>query len=265
MEVNELSPAVGVEIKGVDLRQPLPADTAASLGRLFAERWLLLFRDQELSEADQLRFVASLGPVSDALPPPALDNSIGTGYYLSSEYADGQGELRLHSDHCFRDEPLRGISLYAEAVPARGGETIFASAVAAARRLPAGLARSLNGRVAVHTYAARERLGDAMRDPNLPDSLTAEHPVLWDHPVTGSPVLYVNPWMTTKVLGAGQSESRALLDVLLSYVSDSTVQYRHEWRRGDFVVWDNIALLHARTTYDPAEARLLFRLQIGLP
>jgi taurine dioxygenase len=264
MEVEALSHALGVEIKGMDLRQPLAADTAALLARLFAERSLLLFRDQELSERDQLRFVASLGPVSDALPPPAPDNSIGTGYYLSSEYADGQGELRLHSDHCFLDQPLRGISLYAEAVPARGGDTIFASAMAAARNLPPDLARLLAGRVAVHTYIARERLGDAMRDPNLPDSLVAQHPVLWDHPVTGSPVLYVNPWMTTEVLGIGQAESRTLLDVLLSYVSDPAVGYRHEWRRGDFIVWDNIALLHARTMYDPAEPRLLFRIQLGL-
>jgi taurine dioxygenase len=265
MKVEALSHALGVAIKGVDLRQPLPADTATLLARLFAEHSLLLFRDQELSERDQLRFVATLGPVSDALPPPALDNSIGTGYYLSSQYPDGQGELRLHSDHCFREQPLRGISLYAEAVPSRGGETIFASAVAAARNLRPDLARSLAGRVAVHTYVARERLGDAMRDPNLPDRLVAEHPVLWEHPVTGAPVLYVNPWMTTEILGIGQSKSRSLLDVLLSYVSDPAISCRHVWRRGDFIVWDNIALLHARTTYDPAESRLLFRIQLGLP
>jgi taurine dioxygenase len=265
MEVESLSRALGVEIKGVDLRRPLAADTSTLLARLFAERSLLLFRGQELSERDQLRFIGTLGPVSDALPPPAPDNSIGTGYYLSSEYADGQGELRLHSDHCFLEQPLRGISLYAEAAPTRGGETIFASAVAAARNLPPDLTRSLDGRVAVHTYIARERLGDAMRDPDLPDVLAAEHPVLWHHPVTGMPVLYVNPWMTTEIVGIGRSESRTLLDVLLSYVSDPAVAYRHRWRPGDFLVWDNIALLHARTTYDPSEPRLLFRIQLGLP
>ena len=151
MEVGALSHALGVEIKGVDLGLPLPAGTTALLARLFAEHSLLLFRDQELSEGDQLRFVASLGPVSDTLSPPAPDNWIGTGYYLSSEYADGQGELRLHSDHCFLDQPLRGISLYAEAVPASGGEALFASAVAAARNLPPDLARSLAGLVAVQT------------------------------------------------------------------------------------------------------------------
>jgi taurine dioxygenase len=233
--------------------------------RLFAEHSLLLFRDQLLSEEDQRQFLQTLGPLSDALPPPTPEASRQTGYYLSSEYPDGQGELEFHSDHCFRDQPLWGISLYAEAVPSHGGDTVFASAAAAARNLPQGLAQALAERIAVHTYRARDRLGDAVRDPDLPDTMSAEHPVVWRHPATSTPILYVNPWMTSRILDLEPAESRTLIDKLISYVSDPSITYRHVWRPGDFLVWDNIALLHARTTYDPAERRLLFRLQLGLP
>ena len=104
-----------------------------------------------------------------------------------------------------------------------------------------------------------------MRDPTMADQLSARHPVVWHHPVTHAPVLYVNPWMTERILGRSSTDSDELLRTLVSYVLDRSVSYRHRWLPGDFVIWDNIALLHARTAYDPAQPRRLYRLQLGLP
>jgi taurine dioxygenase len=260
-----LTDVLGVEVEEVDLREPLTAQTASELRRLFVERSLLLFRDQTLSEDDQRRLVTALGPLSKRLLPPAEDTLGPPAFYLSNDYADGRGELRPHSDHCFLDEPLWGISLYAHATPTRGGETIYSSAVAACRHLPAPLRQSLDGRVAMHRYQPRERLGEDIRDPTLSDELSAAHPVIWEHPVSGAPVLYVNPWMTRHIVGLEPEESRTLLAALTACVTDPAVSYHHIWHRGDFVVWDNIALLHARTAYDATERRLLHRLQLGLP
>ena len=265
MEVQPLTDAFGLAVTDIDLSAPLSDHDETSLRQLFAARSLLLFREQTLSHDDQRHFVTTLGPVSTALLPPATDSETQTGFYLSNESGDGQGELQPHSDHCFLDQPLWGISLYAQAAPEHGGQTTFTSAVAACRNLPTDLERSLAGRDAVHSYVARERLGDDLRDPNLPDTLSAQHPVIWEHPVTGAPVLYVNPWMTRQIVGVSPDESQTLLAVLLSYLADPSISYRHTWHRGDFIVWDNIALLHARTTYDPRQARLLYRLQLGLP
>jgi taurine dioxygenase len=265
MHVESVTAAIGAEITGIDLAQPLSADVQAELRRLFAERSLLLFPGQVLSEDDQRRLVLALGPLSTALLPPTSDPGGHDSFFLSNEYADGQGELIPHSDHCFLEHPLWGISLYAHEVPSRGGDTVFTSATAACRRLPGELRESLRGRRAVHTYIGRERLGDEIRDKTLPDTLSAEHPVVWPHPVTGTPVLYVNPWMTRGIVGRDPADSERLLQSLLSYLDEPSLTYRHHWQADDLLVWDNIALLHARTDYDPAERRLLSRLQLGLP
>jgi taurine dioxygenase len=265
VQFEPLTEVIGVEVREIDLRQPLSDPTAVSLRRHFLGRSLLLFRGQTLSEDDQRRVLTALGPLSTTLLPPAVDDSHPESVYLSSDHPDGRGELVPHSDHCFLDQPLWGISLYAHAAPDHGGETIFNSAVAACQRVPPDLRRSLAGRMAVHVYQPRERLGDAIRDPTLSDELSAEHPVLWEHPVSGAPVLYVNPWMTKGIVGLEPHESGAVLTTLISYLMDPSVSYRHKWHEGDFVIWDNIALLHARTDYDSTERRVLHRFQLGLP
>lgn len=260
-----LTRAIGVEVSDVDLSAPLSDDVVADLRRLFAAHSLLLFRDQTLSPDDQYRVVTSFGEVSTALLPPPRSDGDEVGFFLSSEYADGRGELDPHSDHCFLDRPLWGISLYALTAPESGGDTIFTSTVSARRNLAPDVERSVAGRNAVHTYRARKRLGDEIRDANFPDELSAEHPVVWHHPVTGTPLLYVNPSMTDHIVGMDPDESQRLLARLLDHLADPSIKYQHHWRPGDFIIWDNIALIHARTAYDPAEPRLLYRLQLALP
>ena len=265
VKTQALSNAVGVEVSDVDLSAPLSVAVGDALRRLFAAHSLLLFRNQTLSPEDQQRIVNTFGAVSTALLPPPRSDGDEVGFFLSSEYADGRGELDPHSDHCFLERPLWGISLYALAAPESGGETIFTSTVAARRNLAADVERSVAGRTAVHTYRARKRLGDEIRDVNFPDELSAEHPVIWHHPVTGTPLLYVNPSMTECIVGIYPEESRRLLDLLLDHLADPSINYRHQWRPGDFIIWDNIALIHSRTAYDPAQPRLLYRLQLALP
>ena len=265
LRTRALSPALGVEVVGVDLTAPIETSTAEELRQLFASRSLLLFRDQDLTTSDQRRLVESLGAISTALLPPVTDDNPEGNFYLSSDYADGRGELQPHSDHCFLEQPLWGISLYAMAVPDSGGETVFSSAVAACRELPPEIVQTAVGKEAVHIYRARTRLGDGIRDPSLPDELIAQHPLIWPHPATGVPVLYVNPMMTTRITGVDPAAGARLLARLLDCVTDPSVTYCHSWRKNDFIVWDNIALLHRRNNYDASHRRLMQRLQLALP
>jgi taurine dioxygenase len=260
-----LSEALGTEVLDVDLTAHLDDSTASGLRQLFASRSLLLFRGQDLTAADQRRFVETLGPISTALLPPVTDDNAEGNFYLSNDYADGRGELQPHSDHCFLDRPLWGISLYAMAVPDSGGETVYSSAAAACGHLPQDIMRTAVGKHAVHIYRARKRLGDGIRDPNLPDELIAQHPVIWTHPVTRVPVLYVNPMMTTSITELQQDESERLLEQLLEFVIHPSLTYCHTWQERDFIVWDNIALLHRRNNYDASKRRLMHRLQLALP
>ena len=265
LRTRALSEVLGTEVLDVDLTAPIDDSVAGELRQLFAIRSLLLFRGQDLGPADQRRLVETLGPISTALLPPVTDDNLEGNFYLSSDYADGRGELQPHSDHCFLERPLWGISLYAMAVPDRGGETVYSSAVAACRNLPPEIVNAALGKDAVHIYRARTRLGDAIRDTSMPDELIAQHPLIWTHPVTGVAVLYVNPMMTTSITGLNPDESAELLARLLDSATDPSVTYCHTWHARDFIVWDNIALLHRRNDYDASKRRLMHRLQLALP
>src|SRR5262249_29838276 len=104
-----------------------------------------------------------------------------------------------------------------------------------------------------------------VRDPGIADELSATHPVLWSHPVTGTPLLYVNPWMTQEIVGLDTATGTRTLTGLLEHLEHPAIRHTHRWRRHDFIVWDNLALLHGRTNYDPTERRVLARVQLGLP
>jgi taurine dioxygenase len=264
MRIEPVHELFGAEIAGVDLTRSLPEDDTTELRQLFASRSLLLFRGQELGHDDQRRLVETLGPISTTLlPPEARPGEASLGYQLSNEHGEGQGELRLHSDHCFLERPLWGISLYGQHVSPGCGATVFVSAVAAAERLAATERRRLAGLTARHVYRPRERRGE-VRDPAMADELSATHHVLLAHPVTGTPLLYVNPWMTEEIVD-GDGDGDETLRRLHEHLEQPAFRYTHHWQPHDFIVWDNLALLHGRTNYDPAKRRVLARLQLGLP
>ena len=208
-----------------------------------------------LSETEQRGLVSSFGPIVSGLD----------SFYLSNEKASGRGELVPHSDHCFFDHPLQGLALYAKEASETGGATLFVNAGAACQALPDDLRAELAEKEALHIYDPSERLGEGYEGPDVPEGgYRAIHPVIWDHPVTGVPILYVNPWMTRAIVGMDADAGRALLSRVFHHLENPEFSYRHEWRRNDFVVWDNMMLLHAREDYDPSQPRVMHRLEIGL-
>jgi taurine dioxygenase len=199
-DVITLSPAVGAEISGLDLRQALTAETVAALRKIRVDRGLLVFRNNDLTIEDQIRFAGYFGTPSqtNTRTNTELDPRI---LLISNIRENGEpigalpdGELQFHSDSAFHDEPLMATVLYSVEIPSTGGDTLFANANTAYDQLPSPLKEQLEGLTAINGYdysTQVKRTGyDRTSGPH------AIHPVLRTHPETGRKAIYVNRLMT---------------------------------------------------------------------
>lgn len=262
MDAVPLTPALGASVHGLDLSQPLTPDAQDELRALMAAYRLLLFRGQSVPVADHVRLGRVFGPVLD-------DERKGTGY-VSNVRPGGfvpEGPLWFHSDLAFTAEPCLGLSLYALDVPS-ACPTLYANAVRAAAVLPAALRDAVTGRAALHLYDLAGQRGDvryteSLLGPAGPLAPRCAHPVLLTHPVSGEEVLFVSQMQTGRVLGLDDAASDELLDQLFAVLYDEGNVYRHDWSVGDIVVWDNVAVQHARPVPPPRAARTLHRVAIA--
>jgi alpha-ketoglutarate-dependent taurine dioxygenase len=270
VEIDSLSPAIGIKVRGLDLAHDLGDGDFDRLRRAWESRCVALFRDQSLSELDQVKFGSRFGPLGRAVNDldPAKGGTHPAILYVSNVRVDGKptgilpdGEMFFHSDTCYLERPAMASMLYAIEVPSRGGDTLFANGFAAYEALPDKIKTRLTGTRAlnVYDYAANPTL----RGRELAqDAKRAIHPIFRTHPATGRKSLYVNRLMTWQILGMAEEESREMLDFLFEHQEQPQFVYRHQWRPGDFVLWDNRSCLHARSDFDPAERRRLRRVTV---
>ena len=259
MKVRDLTASFGAVID-FDLRHPLDPTQRRELQDVFATRHLLLFPAQDISYEDQVRLVGYLGPV---LP--------GGPEWVSNVRENGlvpEGALLFHSDFIFTAEPSLGLCLYATEVPPRGCPTLFADAVGAAGRLPSELRARVRRRQALNVFDLSDQRGDvrfreATLGPETPLSPRYAHPVLMRHPTTGQELLSVNEMQTDRIIGLDDPESEETIHALwaLLYASENT--YAQQWRVGDLVVWDNIAVQHGRPAPPRHEPRTMRRVTMA--
>jgi taurine dioxygenase len=243
----------GVEID-LDVSVPLTAATAEAVRALYDQHHLLIVRGQDLDRDQHVAFLRVLGPV-----PEGDDGMISTDPEVGM-----QGSIRLlfHSDLAFAPEPDLAVTLYAVDLVDGTSTTMFANGVRACERLPEALRDQVVGRTALHVWSIdqsrRSRLAElADTDPR------GEHPVIWEHPITGEPVLYVTELATDCIVGLPEAESEALLAQLLSVLYDPSNVFVHTWRKGDLVVCDNRALQHARPDVSGVGRRTLRRVTLA--
>lgn len=261
MRTQPLDGPIGVEVEGVDLTEPLAVGEVDDLRRLFRQHRLLLFRNVEFGEPDQLRLCGYLGPVVD---PIAWVSNVRAGFHP-------EGRLAFHSDYAFTENPMLGLSLYAMELDSDASPTFFASSEQAYAKLPDDLRAQLadlNIVQVANTVGARDgdrvRLddfgGDAASRDRFPRS---RRRAIWPHPIDSSPIVFVMEQQASHFDGwscdASDSLLQATFDVL--YAPDNV--YAHEWRVGDFIVWDNIALQHGRPANPNTVRRSLRRVAIN--
>jgi len=268
IEIVPLGEVAGAEVRGLDMRAPVPAAVAAEIERALNEHVVLVVRGAPgvapLSEDEQVAFTAQLGPleVRSGRPGAAqrpytrlVSNVTPEGYALMpNELHDT--EMFFHHDTCFMPVPQKVLLLHALQVPSRGGNTVFANMYRVYDALPQRLKDRLESLRALHVfiYTKTER---ADISQGFDKFLHAAHPAVVRHPATGRKLLYVNRLMTMRLEGLAESESDALLQELFAIAERPEFHYEHAWRQGDMVLWDNLVGMHARTAMIPDEARIM--------
>ena len=264
--VKPLSPAIGAEVSGIDLRS-IGSPDAETLRRAWLEHHVVVVRGQKLSEDDLVAFGACFGRIEKArkLSPLASRQEI---MVISNIRRDGaalgslpDGELSWHFDRIHQKVPNKAGVLYAVELPSRGGETRFASMCRAYETLPEATKAKLAGLTALNTYQYGQT--HAEKKQLSEESPSAVHPVVRTIPETGRKALYVCRLMTDKIIELPEGESRAMLAELFDHVERPEFSYEHEWRTGDVLIWDNRCVIHARNDFDERERRLLKRVVVG--
>jgi taurine dioxygenase len=265
LELVPISPALGVEVRGLDLaavtpEHPISDDDATDLRDAFAEHHLLLVRGDAIPVAGQLGLLGLFGPV---LVNHGVDHA-----YVSNARADGiigLGELRFHSDLAFTPEPDLGLSLYGVDIPPEGTTTRFANAAKALLDLEADVRAGVAGLSGRHAFDLATQHGDGVAvETSVPESAyRADHPVVLRDPTTGTDVLYVSEMQTECLVGLAADESRRLLRELFATLYRPENVYVHEWREHDLVVWNNMTIQHARGPVGAGSARTLRRATIA--
>ena len=264
MKLLPLSPAFGVEVTGLDLARPFGEDTAAMLRRAYGEHRLLLLRDQDLDQAAQLRFATLFGPVSHR----GAFMKEADASHVSNARPDGilgSGVLHFHSDHTFFRHPLKAICLHALEVPSAGGDTLFADVLAAYDHLPAALKARIADLSSLQLFDYSGDYNRRTLEKDAPaDAPRCWHPLVREEPESGRKALFAHMHTTAAISGLTDAEADALMEALAAFVADPAIGYRHVWRAGDVLLWNNIALQHARTDFDPREKRTLRRVPIAI-
>lgn len=249
--VEPLTPHIGAEVQGLDLREPLEGARAAGLRRAFLDWSVLVFRDQKLSPEQHKAFGRLFGPLHvHPLKAAAGYDESGDPEILKvkttaeSRYTAGDG---WHTDVSCDERPPLGSMLYMKEIPAAGcgGDTLFADMYRAYELLSPPLQRLLEGLRAVHDGGLPYSSGYGYAPPAGKTFPKHEHPVITRHPETGRKVLFVNSGFTTRIVGLRPRESRRLLDLLFEHVADTpALTCRVRWAPGTLTFWDNRCTQH---------------------
>ena len=271
LQIRSMGPQIGVEIAGVDVKT-MDEATWSKIYQAWLDRNVMVVRDQDLTIPDFIAYSERFGPVTPHPSKSTRHPDHPKITMLGINKFDAEGQLRneiyrrgaegWHTDGAYDQEPFKATQLYALAVPSRGGDTQFASMYAAYDALPPRLKERLAGRVGAFTYGGR-RKATALLNEEDRDWKPVFHPIVRTHPETGRRALYFDPGKILRIEGLEAAESDAVIDELTGYMIQPEGQYRHQWRKGDIVIWDNRCSYHkAAGDYPAEEDRIHWRVSI---
>lgn len=266
-----LSQLMAAEVTGVDMSAPVENDLAAALNKAFLDHLVLCIRDQRLSPAGYVNAAGIFGRPQEQLVKHFLYPSEPLISLVSSldnrdQAGDGKPIVRgphWHTDDSFFEAPAKATVLYALEIPESRGDTWFANMYAAFEALDEETKARIAELRAVHKYVSR-RAGAKVAKLSEDDQKKTpdvSHPLVRTHPETGGRSLYLNPNRIDHIEGMSLEDGDALLDALYAHAFEERFHYRHRWREGDLLIWDNRCTMHrASSDLEPGDRRLLHRI-----
>lgn len=249
----------GAEVVDVDLREPLSEPQRAALLDLFHAHGVLLFRGQDLTPDQHIAFSRLFGPLEIHVQTDFLLRGHPEIFIISNIVEDGRPigaidcALSWHSDSSYIAVPSLGSLLYGVAVPPEGANTYFAGMYGPFEALPEATRQRIAGLKAIHNYESLQKaffphkpLTAAQRALTPPIA----HPIVRRHPVTGKRSLYLGGAVIAGVEGMPEAEGVALVAELVEHATSDRFVYKHVWRQGDLVAWDNRCSMHRGSRYN---------------
>jgi taurine dioxygenase len=271
MKVTRLTPHIGAEVTGVDLREPVDEQTRRALNAAVVEHVALVIRDQDFAPEQYLAAVSLFGePMEQHVTQYALPNC-PLVHEVSNTHTDKSGKRvkhgeGWHTDHTNHVRPPKYTCLYAVALPSKGGGTMVVNMRAGYEALPDETKQKISGMKTVNVFqgsASSHYSGVSAEAQTERKPEPVLQPLVRTHPDNGKKALYFHPVKAENIVGMDPAPSQALLKDLLDKALKPEFIYHHQWRKGDMLIWDNRAAMHrASFDYDPNEYRLLYRVLV---
>lgn len=282
MSVAPTGAALGAEIRGMDLARELDTATFRRIEEAFNRYGVIFFRDQKITVGQQIAFARCFGEVEINVNTQACLPGHPEVLLVSNIKEDGRyigladAGTTWHTDMSAYACPPRCSILYAMEVPRAAdgtvlGDTIFTSAAAAYDALAPQLKARLAGKRSTHSYLAKMTARKAavgltreITPEHLAKTPPVAHPIFRTHPVTGRNCIYVTEGECTGIDGMAKAEALSLISELHRHLIDTRFQYRHRWRVGDVLMWDNCTCQHlAVRDYGEGQRRLMHRVTVN--
>ena len=266
--VTPLTGHTGAEVTGFDFTEPLGDSDRVALNDAFATHHVLVMRSQHFAPQE---FKAAVELFGELQPHDKRERHV-PGHpdiecISNQEIVNGRriipGET-FHTDHSNHPRPPKATTLFAIELPSSGGDTQYVNMHEAYDDLPEATKRKIAGLKAVHVYQSKyspRALAGLNEDSrrNLPPP--GVHPLVRTHPENGRKALYLNPVRMESIVGMDDGAALKLIEELMAHATQKKYEYRHKWRHGDWVIWDNRSVMHqANPDYDMSERRYLYRL-----
>jgi len=262
LQVTRLTGAIGAEISGIDLAEPLDAATVDDITTALHENLVLFFRDQPITDRQHRDFGAHFGTLQHFPYAPAVSDDLPEVHRLDNDGGKdrepGKSADNWHSDATYMEFPPLGSILRAVQLPSVGGDTLWANMYAAYESLSSRMQRLLDGMTALHDAA---KISEGSREAVHKRFPPREHPVVRTHPTTGRKLLFVNRLYTTRLVGLSVRENEQLLALLTDHVQQPEFQVRFHWEPNSIAFWDNRCTQHYAVP-DYTEPRLMRRVVI---
>jgi taurine dioxygenase len=272
--IERLDAPLGARVRGLNGKRLLPAETVLALKRALHEHHILILENQDLSEDEFKVLGTHFGSVFQnppGVPVLASDNGAGVAPDVvrvsNVDGYTGFKELPPHADHQWTPYPSAGSLLYAIELPPTGGNTTFYNLNAVYEALPEATKRRIADLRLITYNPFLRNEGDERplyRKPGTPlISPVFPHPLVRTHPESGKKVLFLGYRTEVEVVGLPHEEGKALVEELRAHLFADRFRYEHRWTVGDIVYWDNQAVLHARSAFDPSTRRVMKRVSLA--